>query len=364
MLSDCDVKQISLLPASSNAIEIRRAPRNIPSRLADNLFWLSRYLERSENALRSIRMVLTTFIDRQVERDVSWFNALMNINNHLFNIPEGSIQVDLFDAKGGDAFIRSLIFDREKVYSIVRNLESMRILSWKVRDRISSDAWRILVQLEQITLNSEESHDLSLEDIHDLINKLLTCLAAFSGLEMESMTRAIGWRFLDMGRRIERVINSVKALKSVLLSERPSEVSQLQVLLEFFDCSMTHRSRYMDEIQLSTVFDLLVIDETNPRSVCFQFSQLAGHIDILPNSQNRSFRTLEQRIVLSVLNQICLIDMNDRKEFPAEPFIELLDFIDRETAALSDALSIAYFSHSVQHRLLNERTSEIIKGNS
>ena len=360
IISEKDVEDVSMLSSSSDTIIIRRAPRNIPSRLADNLFWLSRYLERSEFALRSIRMLLSCLSDRNDNQDSVWFNSLLDINHVLFNPSTPIEEMTPFDIDGVEAFAQKLIFDSELDHSIAKNLESMRFLTWKVRDRISSDAWRILSQLENLTINANASQELSLVDIQDLLNQMLTCLAAFSGLEMESMTRAMGWRFLDMGRRIERMLNTMSVLKPALTSNKPIEINTLLVWLELFDCSMTYRSRYVDDVQLGTVVDLVLIDETNPRSIGFQVAQLAAHIDALPNSQNRPLRTLEQRIALATQTKLRLFDidsMSNLRKGDFEPLVELLIFLDQEIVTLSDALSTAYFSHATQLRLLAKQQS-------
>ncbi|MDP8244746.1 MAG: circularly permuted type 2 ATP-grasp protein [Candidatus Hinthialibacter antarcticus] len=355
VMSDKDVEEVSLLSSSSDSIVIRRAPRNIPSRLADNLFWLSRYLERSEFALRSIRMLLSCLSDRNDNQDSVWLNALLNINHVLFKPSTPLEEMAPYDADGVELFARTLIFDSEQDHSIAKNLDSMRFLTWKVRDRISSDAWRILAQLENLTIDTKDSQGLSLGEIQDLLNQMLTCLAAFSGLEMESMTRAMGWRFLDMGRRIERMLNTMSVLKSALNSNKPIEINTLLVWLELFDCSMTYRSRYVDDVQLGTVVDLILFDETNPRSVCFQVAQLAAHIDLLPNSQNRPLRTLEQRIALETLTKLRLFDidtLSNLRQGDSGSLADLLEFLDHKITILSDALSITYFSHATQPRLL------------
>ncbi len=107
-------------------------------------------------------------------------------------------------------------------------------------------------------------------------------LAAFSGMGTENMTRSFGWRFLDMGRRIERSVQTSALLESLLDAGDPEDDGSLILLLEIADSFMTYRSRYLLTPQLAPVLDLLLQDETNPRSVAFQLAALAEHLAALP----------------------------------------------------------------------------------
>ncbi|MBZ0257911.1 alpha-E domain-containing protein, partial [bacterium] len=169
----------------------------------------------------------------------------------------------------------------------------------------------------------------------------------------------------DMGRRIERTLNTLTVLKTALAPDQEIEINSMLVWLELFDCSMTYRSRYLDDVQFGTVIDLILLDETNPRSVSFQVAQLSSHIDALPNSQNRSLRTMEQRIALSSLTKLRLFDLDALAAMPpgaTNSILELIDLLEHDVLALSDALSIAYFSHAAQPRLLARQQDVTAKG--
>src|SRR6476661_3390052 len=120
-------------------------------------------------------------------------------------------------------------------------------------------------------------HDrIQFEEVLAHLNRLITDLAAFSGMEMENMTRGHGWRFLDLGRRIERSQNLLALLKATV-HPAPRNDAVLGPLLEICDSSMTYRRRYHARPQLSPVLDLLVADDSNPRSLVWQLYQLNRH---------------------------------------------------------------------------------------
>ena len=158
-------------------------------------------------------------------------------------------------------------------------LEELRRIASNVRDRLSIDTWRILNQLRQ---DFRQRHGrVQLDEALLQLNRMITDLAAFSGMEMENMTRGHGWRFLDIGRRLERSANMTMLLQASLTAGSPHQ-AMLGPLLEVADSTMTYRRRYFAEPQLTPVLDLLVADPTNARSLAFQMVQLADHVNQLP----------------------------------------------------------------------------------
>ncbi len=160
-----------------------------------------------------------------------------------------------------------------------------------VRDRLSADTWRVLTTLDDeldalpaglprdVARPGQERRRDGAEAAR--LDRTVLALAALSGLAMESMTRGQAWRFLDMGRRLERATTLVLLLSRTLVE--PSEAPLLEAILEVADSGMTYRRRYLANLQVAPVLDLLLIDETNPRSVIFQLRALVEHLAALPN---------------------------------------------------------------------------------
>ena len=149
-----------------------------------------------------------------------------------------------------------------------------------VRDRFSEDTWRILQRLE--VDSKPRTGRLQTVDAVSLLNALIVDLAAFSGMEMENMTRGHGWRFLSIGRRLERAINLITLAQAATSADLGSP-TVLNAVLEIADSTMTYRRRYFSEPQWPTVLDLICPDATNPRSLAFQCRSISEHIANLPN---------------------------------------------------------------------------------
>jgi uncharacterized alpha-E superfamily protein len=202
----------------------------------------------------------------------------------------------------------------------------------------------------------------------DLLDRAIVFLAAFSGLATENMTRGHGWRFLDIGRRLERAWQVIELVRRGMLElpaipidahvsaeEAGSALvdSELSVLLEIADSTLTYRSRYLTSMQSDLVLDLLLLDEGNPRSAAFQIACLRDHIDQLPESHPAGGHSKEARLVLSMLTSLQTAEASELTS-PRE----LSDFTMRLSAdlnQLSEILTRVYFAHAAAPRQMAPR---------
>jgi uncharacterized alpha-E superfamily protein len=227
-------------------------------------------------------------------------------------------------------------------------LGRVRFTAASVRDRFSGDTWRILGRLD-VDAQARPSR-LSLANALTLIHNLVLDLAAFNGMEMENMTRGYGWRFLDIGRRVERglsVVNLVRAAAGV--ETRPS--AALEAVLEIADSVMTYRRRYFAEARLAGVLELLLRDESNPRALAFQLNVLREHTRELPGDSNTPGPRGEHpriRALADALRAAAPDDLAGESAGGASgPLLELLGLCATEFGAFSDELTSRYFSHTV-----------------
>jgi uncharacterized alpha-E superfamily protein len=182
------------------------------------------------------------------------------------------------------------------------------------------------------------------------LNRVVSLLAALEGSITESMTHDQAWRFLDIGRRLERASHMVGTLRSALASPSVREGPVLDALLEIASSTTTYRRRYLATLQVAPVVDLLLCDETNPRSALFQLEVLAAHVEALPHAP-RAPRTPQHKLVLSALTELRLADVADLcdtvEQRERRRLLALLDRVGAHLPALSNSLSAAYFNHAV-----------------
>ena len=186
-----------------------------------------------------------------------------------------------------------------------------------------------------------------------VLNGCLELLSAFSGMERENITRGPGWLFMSLGRRLERAMYSVRQLREVTAPLDEESWPLLEYLLEVADSSMTYRSRYFTTLQPVAVLDLLMADETNPRSLNFQVAHLADLYQKLPR---HSAADLEA--IMHALRLLRGLDLQ-QLDFPlpgggrtcgrSDAHSQLdrsLGFVQNLLPSWADNISLTYFNHA------------------
>ncbi len=330
VLSDKPVEPFSMMDGFHTVAEFRRS-NDLPSRVADNLLWLGRYLERAEGLIRLLRSVYRLLSGEDRPEDIPELQFLLNILRTKNIIPKNPApDTGLLFYRELMQHLRDALYRKDKPESVVFILRRVQETTRNVRDRLSADSSRAINRLEEFTHNP-------FSDPIELLDKTLFTLSAFSGLAMESMTRGLGWRFMDMGRRVERALNQAILIRIGLPQVCNGARNTLQSLLEVSDSLMTYRARYKSTFQLAPVLDLLLADESNPKSLAFQFSQLANHVEHLPRQSERRFSCAEERIALKMLTTVRLLDLTGIECGAKKPQDELLaTFLDSTETLLKE----------------------------
>jgi uncharacterized circularly permuted ATP-grasp superfamily protein/uncharacterized alpha-E superfamily protein len=326
MLSEAPVEHVSLLP-TDETVRIRRLMGNLPSRAADNLFWLGRYLERAEATLRLIRCLAGRMIDsdahidpkRVVDRITSLFVAWGAVSTKSNSEPMQIAAIALHgEADYGSAL--SLVRDAHRAASFIR-------------ERLSTDTWRLIDQLALGLARDEASLHTEAEAI-ERSDAALEVIAAIAGLAQENMNRGAGWHFLEIGRRLERAINTCRFARHFGPADAPAE--DLDLLLDLIDSPITYRSRYMMGVALAPVRDMALLDPFNPRSVAFQVERLADHLAGLPSLSDDGMVEAPRRIALKLSADIATAVAGDLDHAKILAFEQTL-------LGLGDAIAARYF---------------------
>ena len=345
--------QFTLLPSPSAPLDVNRAAFALPSRAADNLFWLGRYLERVEPAVRVARAILPRLVQESDLAAMAGVAAGRRILAGLGFIRQKAEPLNQL-AASPEREVLAMIFDGQARGGLPASIHQVHRVGWMLRDRISADAWRILNQLDLQVSAPPPPEPIRISGALNLLNQAIGTLSAFSGMVMESMTRGEGWRFLDIGRRIERAAQMVDLVRHGLGFESEADSGQLEVLLEIADSSLTYRSRYLASMQPDLVLDLLLLDEANPRSVAYQLARLREHIDQLPGSHPPIGRAPETRVAISLLTAVQLSTVEDLMTTDSQGWRGHLEtFLSRLTEdlrLLSETLTRQYFNHAVPSR--------------
>ena len=353
IISDTPVEEVTLLHGSQQTVELRRTGNNLPSRLADNFFWLGRYAERADATARLLRSALRRFNPERggAQSLVAPLLQTLEIQGQLPDFsarPEWRQNAEAFEAE-----LLAAIFDPARPGSLRSTADQLQRLAMHVRDRTSNDMWRALSKLNDRLATPAKKPVMLAGDATAVLNETLLGLAAFHGLARENMTRAQAWRFLDMGLRLERAVYFCTLLDAALRSPEAENPSLLEAVLEVADSSITFRSRYTLLPSVPAVFDLVLLDDKNPRSVLFQIRQLAKHFEHLPRDRESAPGSGKSLVAK------CLARLNhtDARELAAAshtwPQSEVSTVIRETLQALpkiSDAIAASYFAHSAISR--------------
>ena len=302
---------------------------SLPSRVVENLFWMGRYAERAESSLRLMR---TAFIMLNGEEPVSAESRkflLEALTRVTVTYPGfvGASQ-ELIDNPAPE--LRAIIRDGARIGSIRANLNSMLSSADESKELLSSDTLRVIndIRDELDGLDESLTGDLAAAP-EEALDPLVTALMALSGLTHESMIRGIGWKFMEIGRRIERGIQIIHKLRALLVPA-PSgteAVQLLHALLLSLEALMTYKRLHQGELNVELGLELVMLNNSNPRSLVYQLESLRAYVDSLPNTGEGSGLSVEHRalleadtaIKLSRLHELChsVIDVSQQNSSPS-----------------------------------------------
>jgi len=352
--SSVAVEEDTLLHAPGMNIELRRTGNNLPSRLADNFFWLGRYSERADATARMLRTSLQRFNPERAGGTLPVIVPLLQTLQTQGQLPDILEKPELRqNSEAFEAELLAAIFDPSRPGSLRQITDHLQRLAMLVRDRTSSDMWRVLSQLHDRLTRPTASMVMLAGDAVGVLNQTLISLAAFHGLARENMTRAQAWRFIDMGLRLERAVYLCTLLDATLQRPESENPSVLEAILEVVDNTITFRSRYNLLATVPAVFDLVLLDDKNPRSVLFQVNQLAKHFRHLPQERESPPDSGKNLIneCAARLNRTDARELATKPEvWPASDLSKAIRQTLQDLPRLSDAIAANYFAHSAISR--------------
>lgn len=324
-------RDVALTPADKPLL-VLRGELEVPAHVADNVFWVGRYAERADAAARVLRQVLRGMLEPDRAADSPRLATLVRIAARVTGA------LPLTDAIISDRDLLAALNDRQRPGSVRFDLTALRRAGRSVRERFSADTWRVLNGLDVESTNAAELRLAPAE-----VDRILLLLAAFAGLGAESMHRGQGWRFLEIGRRLERALMTLLVLRAVCQASGSANAVPWDDLLGFADVSADYRRRHQTTAAAAIVIDLFIGDETNPRSVVYQLRRLEQLLQGLSTQIVPPQRSAEEEMVQAALEELAPQGTAMKAEFDAELDARLAR-AQQHLTAISDQLARGYFS--------------------
>ncbi|OWV30732.1 circularly permuted type 2 ATP-grasp protein [Halomonas campaniensis] len=347
---------VSQLRQARGPVVATRDGTDLPSRVAESLFWLGRYGERLDTRARLLREALLRLMeyDQDEIADQLLDELLLALDITTLNEEdEQRLQAPLmgFELKRAALLAQ---FDNVDPQALQPLFAQLMRNARSVRDHLGDDSWRVVHQLRQRMATFNPS--LGASAARRACEGLSAQLAAFFGLCNETMPHHYGWRFMDIGRFLDRVLGLLSLLKLTLNAPHSPGLALWEVVLATTDNFTAYRRRYRSELHPTAILDLLLFDETNPRSVGYMLKRIERQMDRLPGSSS-PYRNAERRLLIQANAALHLADI-DRLSHLADTseaqdaLAQLLDALIEPLSALSEAISQSHFSHVERPRQL------------
>ncbi len=357
VLTDGEVDHTSLLQSAPSTMALAHQKRPVTSRAAENLFWLGRYTERAENAVRLAQIVLNHLSGEEPNSRalMAWLSATAQENALVLpDVPaaEQSVRV----------FARSLMAGlspapgsplHNKSFSVGFNLRALKSAASQVRERLSPENWNLIERVEAEF--ARDCADMAADAEYGTAEALAALqnaselLSAITGAQTDRMVRDSGWRLLSIGRHIERIVTLSRALQLSLETGCLQDPIGFEAVVALFDSTITFHAMYQQRRDMVALVDLLVMDRDNPRSLAWVLQTLRSRLAKLAQAATIQDAVLAQALPdpdTWVLADLSSWQRNAEGERHWGDLEVLLDDCEAAAIELSDEISRLHFSHA------------------
>jgi uncharacterized circularly permuted ATP-grasp superfamily protein/uncharacterized alpha-E superfamily protein len=340
-----DAADVQIPPARRfHQLAVERGGAELQSRVADNLYWLGRYIERLDSDARLLRTAVNRVAQGVIgPRDAVELRLLGRLLERA-NLMSSSAALSMPESS---AFQHGLVASEKRGLATV--LDAIQRIADSLRDRFSSDMTSVVgPQMRQIRQGLVASRG-DLDPLLAALDRIIRFCATLSGLAQENMTRGTGWLFLDLGRRIER---AQFVLGSALGPFQQSPIdweAAMRLALELCDSTISYRWRYLGQLQPAPVLDLVLLDDSNPRALGFQLRAIKNHLERLDQASGAHVPPIPESFeadLQEVVRQFGGEEKSWRHEGLALAVLrDVANEGSERIEALSEAITRAYFSH-------------------
>jgi uncharacterized alpha-E superfamily protein len=337
-------EEAGFMPALSASIAM------VP-RVLNDLYWFGRYAERAEDLLRVLLATRTVAIETDVDTArAQALDVMLQAVTHVSTTYPGFLtsRVEMMPE------FRSILLDRQRSGTVAQSLGALSMAAQGVRDQLSEDVWMVLADMERaLAALAANPRDQGLQ-LTDASERVLSGLLALAGIATENMVRDPGWYLLDAGRGLERALQILALLRVTICREHATDADRtvLEAVLVAAESIVTFRRRYRGRTGVDALFELLVIDSFNPRSVAYQLQRIRIDLRALPNTSPtarplRLLDSLAERVRTS--DPVALAESTEGRRPELD---DLLLGLQRQLRSLSEAIRDQYLQQPPTQRPL------------
>lgn len=334
---------------------------SLPSRVVENLFWMGRYAERAEASLRILRMTFMLLNGEESISDLSKSIILQAVTKVTSTEP-GFVNASAKLIANAEQELISIVNDEQRMGTVRSNINAMLFCADESKEQLSSDTLRVINDIRDALLELDGALTGGGAALEEALDPLVTALMALSGLAHESMSRGIGWRFMQMGKRIERGLLTASTIRELIVPEvNPADQNTLiEAMLLCMETLISYRRRYRARMSVQTSLDVVLLDTTNPRSLLHQLETLSNHIEKLPKSPDtRHELSGEERAVLDAVTSLKLSllgELSAREDGQRKNLLASMDKVTLNLTEVNNFITDKYFNH-------RETSQQLVRGN-
>ncbi len=344
VLSPTSLKQTQAMAPEVAFVASPQKHRLVTSRAAENLFWMGRYSERTENTLRLSRLALET-LNSEAQHSaplIEWLNSLCVCHGLVVpGVPQAQQSRRVFE--------RSLIagfWDTQHTTGVGYNLRAIKLAAAAVRERLSPEHWTLIEQTENAFFKpqSQDAPVASSVWAQQLLSRTSQSMAALTGAQTDRMTRDDGWRLLSIGRHIERLDFLAHALHRALETQCLQTQAGFDAVLALFDSTISFHAQYQQSRTLGALLELLLTHTDNPRALGWVAQTLRGRLAKMGHLAQGTTEEISKQI--PVLSALDLATLSPDGRHHSEALLQVLNDCRQTARTVSDQLNSLFFSHS------------------
>ena len=328
----------------------------LPSRTAENLFWVGRYTQRVIRTSRFMRIVLRHLTQKGYMNngnDSESLLVLLQTTTHLTDAYPGFVEDAEEVLKDPLLEMHQLICNPDRAGSILFTLNNLLKSMYAARDRWTVDSWRIIDEIENVKRRIASVEPDGIRHVFTLLDLLTGGLLSFSEMTRQSMYRSDGRIMYRMGQLIEEIQMELVQYRSVL-SFHYEESTEFQLLESLLLCNQnlsTYRSVYRTYLDVAPTLDLLFLNSQNPTSVFSQLEGLLKYARSLAQKEGGTNDNEISRLVFECYSSVRLMDIQalikiDKETNYRKALDEFCSTLQKQMAQVYTKLSATYFSHS------------------